>query len=263
MKKTLKYSLIAACMLSTTLVADNIKVSDVEAKYSAKSNVQATKELKQSLNFGFANTTGNTKTQNINGKYTSAFTTVGYNNQALKVGFDTSVFVTKNDGIKNNEEYTANLGLEQYITNGWLGYTSVNWLRNEFRNFDNKYSIGAGIGKEVFNDGQQSLKLKLGVAYNIEKYSNSEADHKFSSLNEYMEYNNKLNQVSNLYVKLGAAENLKDTSDYDMLGVIGFNFAVAESISLSIEEEVSYDKVTSAGMKKTDTKSIVRVGYNF
>lgn len=264
MKQAVKYSLAALLMLSTAVVADEVKVADVEAQYSAKSNVKASDELKQSINFGLANTTGNTKTLNLNGKYNMAFTTVGYANEALKVGFGASAFVTKNNGVKDNEEYTVNLGLEQYITDGWLGYASINWLRNTFQNYDNKFSIGAGVGKEVFNDGQHSLKIKLGGAYNIEDYSNAQPRKKFASLNEYIEYNNKLNDVSDLYVKIGSQQNTKDFSnDYEVLAVAGFNFAVAENISVSIEEEVRFDNLPPVGFEKTDTKSIVRVGYNF
>jgi len=270
MTKKITLSVLSSLLFSTAVMADGtavadekIAVADVEAQYTAKSNVEATKELKQSINFGFANTTGNTKTLNVNGKYTLAFTTVGYNDQALKVAFDTSAFLTKNDGVKDNEEYTANLGLEQYIMDGWLGYGAINWLRNTFRNFDNKLNIGAGIGKEIFNDGQQTLKIKVGAAYNIEQYANAQADHKFASLNEYVEYHNKLNEVSSLYVKVGASQNFDDFSDSDVLGVIGFNFAVAEDISVSLEEEVRYDNLPPVGFSKTDTKSIIRVGYNF
>ncbi len=273
MTKTIRLSLLSSLLLSSALMADAesdaataaaMTTTDVEAQYSAKSNADVSKEMKQSINFGFANTTGNTETLNVNGKYVMGYTTVGYAQKALKVAFDASAFMTKNDSVKDNEEYTANLGVEQYITDtGWLGYASLNWLSNEFRNFDNKFAVGAGVGKELFNDGQHSLKAKLGVAYNIEQYSNGQADHKFTSLNEYLEYNNKLNEVSSLYVKVGASQNFKDFGDSDVLGVVGFSFAVAENLSVSIEEEVRYDNLPPVGFKKTDTKSIVRVGYNF
>lgn len=271
MKKTIKYSLIAALMLSTSVMADEstllneIATSDVEAQYSGKSSIEASAELKQSLNLGFSNTTGNTDTLNINGKYLMSFTTLGYNDEEVKVGFDVSAFVNKSDDITSNEEYTANLGLEQYITDGWLGYTSLNWLRNpDFKNLDNKFSVGAGIGRELFNDGQHSFKIKIGGAYNIEQFSNGIEDAKFSSVNEYIEYNNKLNKVSNLYLKVGAMQNTKDfKNDYEVLAVAGLNFSVAENISLTIEEEVRYDKIHPGTEKEKDTKTIVRVGYNF
>ena len=265
MKKIVTHSIIATLMLSSVVIADDTKLSDVEAQYSAKSTVEAGDELKQSINLGFSNTTGNTDTLNLNTKYMMSFTTVGYDNQKLKVGFDAAAFISKNDSVTSNEEYTANLGLEQYITDGWLGYGAINWLRNpDFKNLDNKFSIGVGIGKELYNDGQHSLKAKLGVAYNIEQYADATEDAKFASLNEYLEYVNTLNKTSALYLKVGAAENFDDfKNDYEVLAVAGLNFAVAEDISVSIEEEVRYDKIHPGTDKATDTKSIVRVGYNF
>jgi len=262
--KNITISLVTLLSLSNMAMAD-VAVSDVEAKYSNKSTVVATKDFKQNINFGFSNTTGNTETLNANGKYDASFITTGYNNQDLKVSGDLSAFFTENDDVKSNEEFVANLGLEQFIGNGWLMYTGVNWLRNpDFRNYDNKYAIGAGVGRELYNDGKQSFALKLGSAYNIEDYANNLSTEEFGSLNEYAEYNNQLNKVSKLYIKAGSMQNFDDMSnDYEALGAIGVNFAVGENINLSIEEEVAYDNKPTAGLDKTDTKSIVRVGYAF
>lgn len=256
-------SLVVTALCATAAVAE-IKVTDVEAVYTNKAKVEAKRELTQHIDLGLANTTGNTKTLNVNGKYALSFTTDGYQGNALKVAFDTGAYVTKNDGVKDNEEYRANLGLEQYVANGWLGYTSLNWLRNKFQNYDNKFAIGAGVGKELFNDGQHTLKFKLGGAYNIEDYSNTQPTEKFGSLNEYLEYNNQINKVSKLYVKVGAMQNMEDFSnDYEVSTVAGFNFAVAEQVSVTIEEEIKYDNLPPVGFDKTDTKSIMKVGYSF
>jgi len=271
MKKIITHSIVATLMLSTASIADEEKVAaettvaDVEAQYSAKSTVDAGDELKQSINLGFSNTTGNTDTLNLNGKYTMSFTTVGLGNEKLKVGFDASGFVNKVDGNTSNEEYVANLGLEQFITDSWLGYGAVNWLSNpDFKNLENKYSIGAGIGRELYNDGKQSFKIKIGGAYNIQEYADATEDAKFASLNQYFEYENTLSAANSLTLKVGGSENVDDLqNDYEVMGVLGLNFAVAEDISVSIEEEVLYDKIHPGTEKDIDTKSIVRVGYNF
>ena len=243
MNKKLIYSIVSLSILSSTLIADE--------------------GVKQSINLGFSNTSGNTDTLNFNGKYIMDAVTSGYAGNDLKIAFDTSAFLTENDDIKNNEEYTANLGLEQNIMNGWLGYTSMNWLKNKFRNFDAKAAFGAGVGKELLNDGKQSLKVKLGAAYNLENFANGSDNTRFGTINEYLEYNNKLNKTSNLYLKAGVAERYNDMNDYEAIGAIGVNFVVAENISVTLEEEVSYDKAPSLCFDKTDTKTIVRVGYNF
>ena len=258
--------LVGLLLMSSALVMadeDEIELSDVEDKYSSSLEIEAGDELKQSINIGFSNITGDTDTLHLNGKYEMAFATVGYDAQVLKVGFDTSVFFSESNDIRDNEEYTANLGLEQTIINGWLGYFSLNWLRDKFRNFEYKTTIGTGIGKELLKDGAHSLKLKLGIAYNIEEYFTEQENHKYTSLNEYIEYNNQLNKTSKLYVKLGISENFDDFQDYEVLAVAGFNFSVAENLSVTMEGEVSYDKIPPVGFDTTNTKTIIRVGYDF
>lgn len=281
MNKKITLSLTAILLASTLAMADvtdttqekindAMESADVEDKYATKVGLAVAKDLKQNLNLGFTSTSGNSKTVNMNGKYDMSFTTLGYGDEKLKVLFDASAFVTENNEVKDNEEFAANLGLEQYITDGWLGYTSVSWLRNRFRNFDSKLAIGAGIGKELFNDGTQSLKFKIGGAYNIEEYTVDATfdnellgNRNFASLNEYIEYNYKINKTSNFFLKIGASENFENfTEDYEVLATLGLNFAVAENISVTLEEEIAFDNIP-AGQRKTDTKTIVRVGYTF
>ncbi|MRI84243.1 MAG: hypothetical protein C6I00_07475 [Nitratiruptor sp.] len=219
----------------------------------------------QSIDLGFTNTTGNTKTTNLNARYALRHTTTGLNAQPLNLSFAISAFYAENDDIKSNEEYTASLGLDQFIADGWLGYFTFDWLRNpDFKNYDGKYTFGLGAGKEVYNDGQSSLKLKLGVGYNVLDFADETKTDTFGSLLQQVDYTNKLNQLSLLYGTLKANEAFDDFSNnYEVSGILGLKFNIAEGIHAVIEEQVIYDNLPPAGFKKTDTKSIVRLGISF
>jgi len=244
MQKKLVYALLSM-LLMTSLSLSNDDVNE---------------SLKQSMNLGFVNTTGNTDTLNLNVKYEMSHTTVGVNNKPLKITFDTAVFVTENNEIKENEEFTLNLALEQEIAEDWLGYLSLNGLKNEFKNYDSKVSFGLGVGKKFYADEDASLSLKLGIAQNREDYANAQVSKRYTSLNQYIEYKHKFNDISKLHVKVGANQNF---DDFEVLSVVGFNFTVAKDFSVTIEEEIRYDNIPPIGFEKTDTKTIVRVGYNF
>lgn len=259
----MKYILGVLAVCGAFVMADTIKLSDVKGSYSKYKAVKADKELKQALDLGFASTSGNTDTLNLNAKYALSATRPGYDGKALRFALDGSLFISENDNIRDNEEYKFNMGAEQFIAEEWLTYVSLNWLQNEFQNYDTKFAVGLGLGKEIFNFGEHSLVAKVGLAYNIEEYSNDQEGVDFTSLNEYLEYNVKFNEVSSLYVKFGAYQNVEDFSDYDLLFVAGFRFAVAENLSVSLEQEVKYDKIPPIGFDTTDTKSIVLVGYHF
>ena len=257
--------LLTLIAFSTLATADEVVVTDVESKYADKTKVEATDKLKQSFNLGFSTTTGNTETLNLNAKYDLSFITDGYDNNPLKVAFDTSAFLTENNNTRSNEEYLANLGLEQIISDGWLGYTGISWLKNpDFRNYENKVGVGVGIGKEISVDDKSSFTIKLGTSYNVEDYANTQETKKFGALNEYIAYTNKINKVSKLYLKMGAMQNFDDMSkDYEVIGVAGLNLTVAENINLTLEGEVDYDNTPAIGFEKSDTKTIMRLGYNF
>ena len=132
------------------------------------------------------------------------------------------------------------------------------------KNYDSKTAIGLGLGKELYRDATQTLLFKLGTSYNILNYANAQATDEFAALNQYVEYHNQFNKVSSFYLKAGAMENFDDMSnDYEVLSAVGLNVAVAEDISLTLEAEVNYDNFPPLGFKKTDSKTIARLGYNF
>ena len=250
------------------LLADDdvngVKVSDAIDTYGYSMDTTKVGEVIQSIDLGFANTTGNTNTLNFNGKYTFGYARKGYDDKTLHIGFNASAFRTEDESQVTNEEYNAKIHIDQVFKNQWLVYTFVSWLRNDFRNFDNKWITGAGVGKVLLDDDKHVLKVKLGVAYNHEDHSNEQQTKTFTSFTQYLEYTNRLNKTSKFYIKAGASENFEDFSnDYELLGIIGLEFIVTTDIHVIIQEEVSYDAVPPVGFKKTDTKSIIRVGYKF
>ncbi len=256
--------IIISIFVASYLVA-GVSATDVEAKYTNKSiKIEATSKPVQNINLGFANTTGNTKTTNLNAKYSLTHLVSGLNNEELKYIFNLSGYLTKSNGTRINEEYMATLSAEQFLVDGWLGYATFSWLKNEFKNYNNKFSIIAGVGKSIFDDGRHKVILKVGPGYNIEQYSNTQTDKSYGSINEYLEYTNKLNDISNLYLKVGALQNIEDVSnDYEATALLGVDFAMGGGISISLEQELAYDNLPPTGFKKSDTKSIVRVGYKF
>lgn len=249
--------------LSVLGMADAFNVRDVEKQYSVAPEVKVTKPLQQQLDFGFSNTTGNTDTLTLNGKYQLSFIQEGYAKRPLKLAFEASALMSKSDGVRDNESYRLWLGLEQRLQEAWLGYASLAWLHNTFQNFDAKESLGLGVGKSLISESHWSVTLKLGVAYNKEVYTNTQPTHTYSSLNEYFEVKREFNAISRLSLKLGALQNMAHFEEYELSSVIGMHFRVGENLSLTIEEEIDYLHIPPIGFKQTDTKSIIRLGYSF
>jgi len=257
--------IILSTIVAITCIHAEVTTTDVEGKYTSKTApIEATDKAIQSIDIGFANVSGNTKTLNLNAKYSLSNSIQRAKFEPFKYNLQLTGFMTKNNGVKTSQEYTALLNGEQELKYNWLGYVALGWLRNEFKNYDNKFSLAVGVGRVLFDDKKHRLIVKIGPAYNIEQYTNGQADKKYGSLNEYLEYTNKLNTYSNLYVKLGAMQNFKDMGeDMEATLLAGVNFAVSENINISLEAEATYDNLPPVGFKKTDTKTIIRLGYKF
>lgn len=253
---------------ATALLITTFSNAATSANDSTKENkTEFTNEFKQGINIGFVNTTGNTETSNLNGKYELDMITKGFNDKKLEIEFEASAFMSKNNDIKDNEEYRFKFNKNQFITKNLFLYGNVEWMKNEFLNFDSNWDIGLGIGKEFFKNETHSLKAKIGIAHNMEDYTVATPEgleeKNFTSLTQYIEYKRNLNKTSKLYAKLGLSENMSDiTEDYDLFTTIGMNFKVAEDISVILEEEIRYDSIP-ASTSKTDTKTLAKIGYSF
>jgi putative salt-induced outer membrane protein YdiY len=246
------------------LYADEVKLTDVEGKYKAYHKLEVEHQFKQHIGFGFANTTGNSETLNFSFDYNFEYITAGYSNQELKLLFDTRAYISESNHEKDDEEYKAWLRCEQMIVDNWFGYLSSRWERNRFQNYENKTTLGIGLGKDLLSDSNQSLTLTLGVAYTFEYYSDDTPHYNYSSITQYLDYKNQLNEISNLYLKLGAMESFEHfRDDYELVMLAGVKFIIAQSLNLSIESEVDYDASVADGYEKTDTKTLIKLGYDF
>ncbi len=257
--------LLTVFAISTTATFADlaVKTDDVAAKYAQKVDIKSTEGWRQHLDFGFANTTGNTETLNLAASYDATYGTKGYADLPLRLAFDAGMYLTENDGTRDNEEYSANIALEQEFYKRWLAYATLRWLRNTFRNFDSKTFLGAGVGKTLFDDGNQHFEVKIGAAYNRESYSNAQPDHNFGSFTQYAEYRNAFNEIGEFYLQAGASENFDDFSDYEVTALTGVTIKMNDSLDLSIEAQVRYDHIPPVGFETTDTKTIVKLGYGF
>ncbi len=228
-------------------------------------SIFAADNLAQSFDLGFTNTTGNSRTTNLNAKYALGYKTIGLYTRPLDVKFSLAAYYAKDKGIKSNEEYTADLTLEQMIQDGWLGYFSFDWLRNpDFKNYDGKYEFALGVGKEIYKTDRSNLKVKFGIGYNILDFADTTPTDTYASLVQELDYTNKINDLSLFYANLKANEGLDNFSkNYELGATIGLKFDLTPTYHVVLEEQMLYDHLPPAGYKKTDTKTIVRLGLSF
>ena len=273
-------SLVVFLSFIVFLYADEIpkKIKDIEIntmKYLSTEDIQnkydPTKDAKkhirkkpyQRIEIGFSNTSGNTKTTSLNANYTFSHIATILMQRQMHYTFEASAFLAKDDGKRTAEEYKVFFNAKQPLPGKWLSYLSLGWLKNIFQNYANKVDLSVGMGRVLFKDQKQSFIVKLGPAINYENYD-SGGDSSYASLNQYLEYKRFLYDKNRFYCKVGAKENFSDMkNDYEVNVLIGFRFRIVKKFHLVVEYNAFYDNKPSEGVGKTDTKSVIRLGYNF
>ena len=214
--------------------------------------------VKQNFDLGFTNTNGNTKTTNIDAKYK-----IENQLDTIKYDFTISAYGAMNSSSTTAENYHALFNIQKDLVKDWLTYANANWEKDRFKNLDGKYSVGIGAGRTIFKTDTQNLDLKLGVSYNYEKFTTA-GSRSYASSDEELDYKNKLNDISELFTNLKAKQNLGNfKKDYTIDSIIGVNFKVATNLSLVLEYDINFDNLPAGTASKTDTKSIVKLSYQF
>ena len=242
-----------------------LSIDDIETHYDPTQNARKHLHPKplQRIEAGFSDTNGNTRTTSLNAKYTLAHQWQMRKFAPMFYTLELSAFLARDEGKRTAEEYKALFNAKQPLPHKWLSYLSLGWLKNDFQNFANKVDLSIGLGKILYQDQKQTLILKLGPALNYETYTNGGND-SFTSLNEYLEYSRKVHLLSRLYLKLGAKENFADMkSDYEINSLFGILFKLDTRLNMTREYNTFYDNTPSEGFGKTDTKTVIRIGYSF
>ena len=263
--KKVNFLVLIVCQffcIFTYIEASNTKI--IKKYYEEYKTLNISDELAKSIEFGFSTTSGTTNTLNLNGRFRTYLTFDGINNKMFKILFDTNVFLTKTNYIKNDEEYSTDIDFEQSINDKWLGYGNIRLFRNTFKNYNAVFSMNVGMGYQFIKNDKNQLTIKMGFGHNREYYTDNSKDKKFMSLNQYIEYNNKMTEKNHLYVRVAFLENIENFSDdYEVSSTFGLNFMLGENLSFAVEQEIYFDALTPKGDNIVDTKTIAKIGYRF
>jgi putative salt-induced outer membrane protein len=110
--------------------------------------------------FGFVNTTGNTETVAMNFKLN--FIRTGKN---WRHRFSGTALNTSEDGIQDNERYTAEVQSDRKLgEKSWL-FGAFRWDSDKFGAYDPQLSITAGYGYRLMQSEKHELKGEIGAGY--------------------------------------------------------------------------------------------------
>ena len=130
------------------------------------------KRFSNETSFALVNTTGNSDTLAVAGKNDMKYKfTDKWTGSWVAGGL-----YNKSDGDKTAEKYFTDLRADYAITDRWYAYGLGTWLRDKFAGFENRISIGPGVGYNFLIGPKHFLRGETGLNYAYEDYSDPDQD---------------------------------------------------------------------------------------
>jgi putative salt-induced outer membrane protein len=133
---------------------------------------QAEKRFSNEFSFSLVNTTGNSDTLALAGINEMKYKFTDKWSASWVVG----ALYSESDGDKDAERYFTDLRADYAFTDRWYAYGLGSWLRDEFAGFDNRVSIGPGVGYKFLIGPKHFLLSEGGLNYAYEDYTDPDED---------------------------------------------------------------------------------------
>lgn len=175
---------------------------------------------------------------------------------------DLTIRREKTDGEYTQEQDLFNYSYDWMIAKPWYLGAVASWERNPINELDNRYTVGAHIGRDFFDDPHRFLTASLGAGYTKEEYFTEEDSgatglwslrytQDFLSDKFAFFHNHRLN-----YQFFGDNNWLLRTNT-------GFRFDIVGSLYTNISLRWDYQAEPPEGVEKDDTTLAIGLGASF
>ena len=120
------------------------------------------------VELSYVNTSGNTQTTTL-----AADAEVKSKIDDIELKFKGSIIKSKDNNEESANKYELELQSSYMFTDNFYTYLGVNYVKDEFSDYDSRLNIGPGLGYKFINTDEHLLDIKTGVDYSLDKYENS------------------------------------------------------------------------------------------
>ncbi len=206
------------------------------------------------VRLGFESTTGNTDTQSL-----AAAVSAKYLRGVWEYSGRISGSGRQDNGINAEEQYHAELKAQRHYGEKNYLYGQILYDRDRFAGVTRQLYETVGYGRQIVKTEKQELNLEAGVGVRQTRLLDStEADDAVLQFggNYHWQINDHVSFKQELTVNNGS-DNTYTMSLSTLESVLAGNLSMLLSYRVDSNSEVP------AGSKKTDTKTILALGYKF
>jgi putative salt-induced outer membrane protein len=253
MNYLVKLALVAMLLLSTGVYAHEEDAVEEDATEEVEVVVD---RWDGSGELGFVNTTGNTETVALNFKLNFVRTGKRWRHR-----FSGTVLNTSEDGIDDNERYTAEVQSDRKLSEkSWL-FGAFRWDADKFGSYDPQVSLTAGYGYMLMKSEKHQLKGEIGAGYKkltetLTERSTSEPIARFL-LDDWWQIVKSTRWENRLLVEAGSTNTFTQFNT-------GLAVSMTDKFAVKLGFEARHNtKIPPGDSEHTDTITSVNLVYSF
>ena len=213
-------------------------------------------DVDKHLELSYVKTSGNSNT--------STFSTKLEASTALS---DRSSFKAKGNILysENNKESSANkydveLDYNYMLDEKIYAYYGVNYLKDQFSDYDYRLNTGPGLGYKLLDTKEQTVDLQGGLDYALDQYSSGIKDEYVASRAE-INYRYKINENLKFKQMFNYLVSLEDNDKYFMASDTSLGVKMTDNLSLGVSYRIDY--VNQTTKEKADKKLLTSLIVDF
>lgn len=216
------------------------------------------KRLGDKAELAFVQTGGNTEVTTLAAKNELSYKFSRRWSSIWKAG----MLYGETEGVKSAERYETNLRFDFEYSEIVNFYARVGWMQDKFAGFDQRYTVGPGVGHKFLRGPRHFLLLELGGNYAHEMYTD-ETRNEFLEGRAFGEYKYTFNDMVNFSQQVEYLHNFKDAQKYKAISITALETKLNDHFSIKTAYEVRYDhNPTPDTLKNTDTLLSVSLVVN-
>jgi len=243
-------------LICTSLIMAGLQV---QAEENATTDTADAAKWSGNAELGFIETSGNSDTQSLNGKFAVARERGDY-----KIGLKTEALTSKENGDTSKEKYTAELKTEYSLGDFDYLTSNIHYEDDRFSGFEYQYTLSAGYGYRAWNDENGKLDLEIGPGYRRSVLDQRDED------GEKVEDEAVGRAALNLEVNIG--DNAKFTEVITIEGGesnviyksdMGLQSTLVGALAMKINYQVKYTEEVPEDTENTESQVGVTLVYSF
>lgn len=168
----------------------------------------------------------------------------------------------KSEGITSKDQVDLSYGYKRFISARWFGSANSNYFRDELKDIDQRLTLGAGVGLQIWNSDRGVLSTEFGV---------SAVQERLNGLNrvnpaarwaiDFQRF--FLNRRVEVFHRQSILSIAAEERGQVLTSSTGIRFALSDRIDTALRTDLNYETDPPPGNKKADTTYTLGVGLKF